>query len=199
MTVAFETWPHWTSRWTAHARPVQVALAWLIAHPSITAPIASATNLKQLNEPLGAARLTLDSIASRLKVESGGRQLLESISMGHTGRAQPVAQTLRPPTVAGQRIRKLVDLRYRRFSAPCRQPNVQRRMRAERIGQSFRMRHPAESHSMVVAGIYLPCAAGSDPAPGRSSSYQDRRPATVLRLQSGTPPGTKRAQQNGFH
>ena len=43
-----------------HAKPVQVALAWLIARPTVTAPIASATNLKQLKELIGATRLQLD-------------------------------------------------------------------------------------------------------------------------------------------
>ena len=47
------------------ATSAQVALAWLIARPSITAPIASATSTAQLNELLGAATLQLekDSIA----------------------------------------------------------------------------------------------------------------------------------------
>lgn len=39
--------------------PAQVALAWLAAQPAITAPIASATNLTQLEELLGAMRLML--------------------------------------------------------------------------------------------------------------------------------------------
>jgi aryl-alcohol dehydrogenase-like predicted oxidoreductase len=43
--------------------PAQVALAWLIARPSITAPIASATSLAQLDEIIGAARLKLDADA----------------------------------------------------------------------------------------------------------------------------------------
>jgi aryl-alcohol dehydrogenase-like predicted oxidoreductase len=43
--------------------PAQVALAWLIARPSITAPIASATSLAQLDEIMGAARLKLDADA----------------------------------------------------------------------------------------------------------------------------------------
>ena len=30
------------------AKPGQIAMAWLIARPSVTAPIASATNLEQL-------------------------------------------------------------------------------------------------------------------------------------------------------
>jgi len=36
-------------------------LAWLIARPSVTAPIASATSLEQLNELIGATRLVLDA------------------------------------------------------------------------------------------------------------------------------------------
>jgi aryl-alcohol dehydrogenase-like predicted oxidoreductase len=43
------------------ATPAQVALAWLIARPSLTAPIVSATNLKQLGEILKAAELKLTS------------------------------------------------------------------------------------------------------------------------------------------
>lgn len=46
-----------------NATPGQVALAWLMARPSITAPIASATNLKQLDELIGATRLELDQEA----------------------------------------------------------------------------------------------------------------------------------------
>ena len=38
----------------------QVALAWLMARPSVTAPIASATNLDQLEELVSAADLILD-------------------------------------------------------------------------------------------------------------------------------------------
>ena len=43
------------------ASTVQVALAWLMARPGITAPIASATSVAQLQELAGAARLTLDA------------------------------------------------------------------------------------------------------------------------------------------
>ena len=43
-----------------NATPAQVAIAWLIARPSITAPIASATNTEQLADLLAAARLVLD-------------------------------------------------------------------------------------------------------------------------------------------
>jgi len=40
--------------------PASVALAWLIARPSITAPIASATTLTQLDALVAATRLNLD-------------------------------------------------------------------------------------------------------------------------------------------
>ncbi|RCS23665.1 aldo/keto reductase [Phyllobacterium salinisoli] len=45
------------------ATPAQVALAWMMARPSITAPIASATKLSQLEELIAATQLNLgDSI-----------------------------------------------------------------------------------------------------------------------------------------
>jgi aryl-alcohol dehydrogenase-like predicted oxidoreductase len=47
------------------ATPAQVALAWQIARPGITAPIASATSLTQLHELVAAARLTLDAESTR--------------------------------------------------------------------------------------------------------------------------------------
>ena len=43
-----------------HSTPARVALAWLIARPSITAPIASATSVEQLNDLIAATRLELD-------------------------------------------------------------------------------------------------------------------------------------------
>ena len=46
-----------------HSTPAQVALAWLIARPSITAPIASATSLEQLDDLIAAAHLQLDQSA----------------------------------------------------------------------------------------------------------------------------------------
>jgi aryl-alcohol dehydrogenase-like predicted oxidoreductase len=42
------------------AKPAHVALAWLIARPSITAPIASATSLAQLEDLFAGVRLKLD-------------------------------------------------------------------------------------------------------------------------------------------
>jgi aryl-alcohol dehydrogenase-like predicted oxidoreductase len=41
------------------ATPAQVALAWVMAQPGLTGPIASATSVAQLQELAGAARLAL--------------------------------------------------------------------------------------------------------------------------------------------
>jgi aryl-alcohol dehydrogenase-like predicted oxidoreductase len=49
-----------------NANPAQVALAWLIARPGITAPIASATTLAQLDDLIAATRLELDAGAIAL-------------------------------------------------------------------------------------------------------------------------------------
>jgi aryl-alcohol dehydrogenase-like predicted oxidoreductase len=46
---------------TLGTTPGQVALAWEMARPSITAPIASATSLAQLDELVAATRLVLDA------------------------------------------------------------------------------------------------------------------------------------------
>ncbi|MFB0492655.1 aryl-alcohol dehydrogenase-like predicted oxidoreductase [Methylobacterium sp. OAE515] len=58
------------------ASPAQVALAWIIARPGITAPIASATTVAQLDELLGAASLTLtaDAVARLDDASAGGIQ-----------------------------------------------------------------------------------------------------------------------------
>jgi aryl-alcohol dehydrogenase-like predicted oxidoreductase len=44
-----------------NAKPAQVALAWLMARPAMTAPIVSATNLTQLQELMAAPRLKLNA------------------------------------------------------------------------------------------------------------------------------------------
>jgi aryl-alcohol dehydrogenase-like predicted oxidoreductase len=44
-----------------HSTPGKVAIAWLIARPSITAPIASATSVEQLKDLVDAANLSLDA------------------------------------------------------------------------------------------------------------------------------------------
>ncbi|MCR6700582.1 MAG: aldo/keto reductase [Dokdonella sp.] len=51
------------------ATPAQVALAWLIARPGISAPIASATSVAQLDELAGALRLGL-SDADRAELDA---------------------------------------------------------------------------------------------------------------------------------
>jgi aryl-alcohol dehydrogenase-like predicted oxidoreductase len=43
------------------AKPAEVALAWLIARPGVTAPIASATSLAQVDSLIKAAALTLSA------------------------------------------------------------------------------------------------------------------------------------------
>jgi aryl-alcohol dehydrogenase-like predicted oxidoreductase len=50
--------------------PASVALAWLMARPGITAPIASATSLPQLEELIAATQLRLDADAVRLLDEA---------------------------------------------------------------------------------------------------------------------------------
>jgi aryl-alcohol dehydrogenase-like predicted oxidoreductase len=49
-----------------NSAPATVALAWLIARPGITAPIASATSLDQLNELMKSMELKLDHSAIQL-------------------------------------------------------------------------------------------------------------------------------------
>jgi aryl-alcohol dehydrogenase-like predicted oxidoreductase len=44
-----------------HSTPGKVSLAWLLARPSITAPIASATSVEQLRDLIDATNLTLDT------------------------------------------------------------------------------------------------------------------------------------------
>ena len=48
-----------------HAQPAQVAIAWLSARPAVTAPIASATSLAQLEDLIAGVRLKLDAEATR--------------------------------------------------------------------------------------------------------------------------------------
>jgi aryl-alcohol dehydrogenase-like predicted oxidoreductase len=54
--------------------PARVALAWLIAQPGVTAPIASATNDKQLNDLAEAAKLKLDSESIQKLSEASSRK-----------------------------------------------------------------------------------------------------------------------------
>jgi aryl-alcohol dehydrogenase-like predicted oxidoreductase len=55
------------------ATPAQVALAWAAAQPTVTAPLASARTLEQLDELLGSLELTLSANQlSALNEASGG-------------------------------------------------------------------------------------------------------------------------------
>jgi len=54
------------------ASPASVALAWLMARPGITAPIASATSVKQLNDLAKAAELKLDSKTIQMLTTASG-------------------------------------------------------------------------------------------------------------------------------
>jgi len=65
----------------AHATgstPARVALAWMIAQPGITAPIASATNDKQLNDLAEAAKLKLDRTSVQRLNEASSRKVAAS-------------------------------------------------------------------------------------------------------------------------
>ena len=53
-----------------NATPAQVALAWLMSQPTVTAPIASATNLEQLNQLIEAATLELEPASLALLNEA---------------------------------------------------------------------------------------------------------------------------------
>jgi aryl-alcohol dehydrogenase-like predicted oxidoreductase len=50
--------------------PSAVALAWLMAQPTVTSPIASATNEKQLEELIASTKLDLDSASLALLNEA---------------------------------------------------------------------------------------------------------------------------------
>jgi aryl-alcohol dehydrogenase-like predicted oxidoreductase len=60
------------------ATPAQVALAWCMARPGITAPIASATNLDQLNELLQSVNVQLDKASIDLLDQASGGQTAAS-------------------------------------------------------------------------------------------------------------------------
>jgi len=67
-----------------NSTPAHVALAWLIARPSITAPIASATSLEQLNDLVEATKLELDEAAI---------ELLDGASDEHLDKGKSYART----------------------------------------------------------------------------------------------------------
>jgi aryl-alcohol dehydrogenase-like predicted oxidoreductase len=55
-----------------HAKPSQVALAWLMARPAVVAPIASATTLAQLRELMGSVDISLDASEMQLLGAASG-------------------------------------------------------------------------------------------------------------------------------
>jgi aryl-alcohol dehydrogenase-like predicted oxidoreductase len=64
-----------------NATPAQVALAWCMARPGITAPIASATNLDQLKDLLQSVNVQLDAASIELLNQaSAGTQTAASAS-----------------------------------------------------------------------------------------------------------------------
>lgn len=56
-----------------HATPAQISLAWLASQPAVAAPIASATSVEQVEELLGAMRLTL-SASQRSALDAAGER-----------------------------------------------------------------------------------------------------------------------------
>lgn len=53
-----------------NSAPAMISMAWLFAHPSITAPIASATNLSQLSDLVESTKLQLDTASLQLLDEA---------------------------------------------------------------------------------------------------------------------------------
>ena len=51
-------------------KQAQIAVAWIIAQPNVTAPIASATSVAQVQELIAAAQLTLDAESLALLAEA---------------------------------------------------------------------------------------------------------------------------------
>jgi len=60
-----------------NATPARVALAWVMGRPGVTAAIASATSLQQLEELVAAARLELDADAVRVLDTASAKQATE--------------------------------------------------------------------------------------------------------------------------
>jgi len=61
-----------------HSTPAKIALAWLVQRPSVTAPIASATSLEQLNDLIEGIGLRLDP----LTIESLDKASAYSLAAG---------------------------------------------------------------------------------------------------------------------
>ena len=65
-----------------NSTPARVALAWVIARPSITAPIASATSLEQLNDLIEATKLDLDQESIELLNQASAEEIQECKAVG---------------------------------------------------------------------------------------------------------------------
>lgn len=61
--------------WQRALAPATVALAWLIAQPAVTAPIASATSLAQLQELIQATTVKLDGASLDLLNEASAYEI----------------------------------------------------------------------------------------------------------------------------
>ena len=53
------------------ATPAEVALAWLVAQKGVSAPIASASSVEQVNSLARGVRLNLSEEAEKLLTDSG--------------------------------------------------------------------------------------------------------------------------------
>jgi aryl-alcohol dehydrogenase-like predicted oxidoreductase len=60
--------------------PAQVAIAWLLSKPSVTAPVVGATQLRHIDEAMGAVELEL-SEQERSRLEKPYRP---HVILGHT-------------------------------------------------------------------------------------------------------------------
>lgn len=65
--------------------PAHVSLAWLIARPSITAPIASATSVDQLNDLIEATELELDEPSIKLLNDASAEREVDVKEKSHAG------------------------------------------------------------------------------------------------------------------
>ena len=68
------------------AKPAEVALAWVMAKPGVTAPIASATSVAQAASLVRATELQLS--AAEFAAQRSGRLLVQFTTKGHEGRVR---------------------------------------------------------------------------------------------------------------
>ena len=73
--------------------PARVALAWLMTRPSVTAPIASATSLAQLNDLIEATKLELDHSSIELLNQASAERAASDGQPPHTERRATTARS----------------------------------------------------------------------------------------------------------